>query len=151
MRELTIPLSEARRVSRGIIAHLWTEMRPAQWVKNLTVLAPLLFAQQFFIPSAFARAMFAFALFCGLSSAVYLLNDVLDYEQDRVHPEKRHRPLAAGHLTRGTLIGVSGILLVFAFGGALLLGRTATRSKLCTPDSAFSNPACSSGVNAEVL
>lgn len=124
MRELTIPLPEERRVSRGIIAHLWTEMRPAQWVKNLTVLAPLLFAQQFFIPSAFARAVFAFALFCGLSSAVYLLNDVLDYEQDRIHPEKRYRPLAAGHLTRGTVMGASGILLVFVFGGALLLGRT---------------------------
>jgi len=124
MRELTVPLPGERRVSRGMIAHLWTEMRPAQWAKNLTVFAPLLFAQQLFIPSALARAVFAFALFCGLSSAVYLLNDVLDYEQDRVHPEKRHRPLAAGHLTRGTVMGASGVLLVFVFGGALLLGRT---------------------------
>jgi len=99
-------------------------MRPAQWAKNLAVFAPLLFAQQFFIPSAFARAGCAFALFCGLSSAVYLLNDVLDYGQDRVHPEKRHRPLAAGHLTRGTVIGVSAALLVFVFAGVLLLGRT---------------------------
>lgn len=107
-----------------MIAYLWTEMRPAQWAKNLTVFAPLLFAQQFFIPSAFARAGCAFALFCGLSSAVYLLNDVLDYGQDRVHPEKRHRPLAAGHLTRGTVIGASAALLVFVFAGALLLDRT---------------------------
>ena len=72
-----------------MIAHLWTEMRPAQWAKNLAVFAPLLFAQQLFIPGAFARALFAFVLFCGVSSAVYLLNDVLDYEQDRTHPEVR--------------------------------------------------------------
>jgi UbiA prenyltransferase family len=107
-----------------MIAHLWTEIRPAQWAKNLTVLAPLLFAQQLFIPGAFARAVFAFVLFCLLSSAVYLLNDVLDYEQDRLHPEKRRRPLAAGHLTRGTVMGAAGVLLVFAFGGALLLGHS---------------------------
>jgi 4-hydroxybenzoate polyprenyltransferase len=124
MRELTIPLTEERRGSRGMIAHLWAEMRPAQWVKNLTVLAPLLFAQQFFIPNAFARTVFAFALFCGLSSAVYLLNDIFDYEQDRVHPEKRYRPLAAGHLTRATVMGAASVLLVCVFGGALLLGGT---------------------------
>jgi len=124
MRELTVPYTWRGRVSHRMIAHLWTEMRPTQWAKNLTVLAPLLFAQQLFIPGAFARAVFAFALFCLLSSAVYLFNDVLDYERDRVHPEKCYRPLAAGHLTRGTVMGVSGILLIFVFGGALLLGRT---------------------------
>lgn len=117
--------SVARHIGKlsGMIAHLWTEMRPAQWAKNLAVFAPLLFAQQLFIPGAFARALFAFVLFCGVSSAVYLLNDVLDYEQDRTHPEKRHRPLAAGHLTRGTVIVISGVLLVFVFAGALLLSR----------------------------
>jgi 4-hydroxybenzoate polyprenyltransferase len=99
-------------------------MRPAQWAKNLTVLAPLLFAQQLFVPFALGRALAIFVLFCLLSSAMYLFNDFLDYEQDRVHPEKRHRPLAAGHLTRGTVMGASGVLLVFVFGGALLLGRS---------------------------
>jgi UbiA prenyltransferase family len=95
-----------------MIAHLWTEMRPVQWAKNLAVFAPLLFAQPLVIPSAFARALFAFVLFCGSSSAVCLLNDVLDYEQDRAHSEKRDRPLAAGHLTRGTVLGASGVLLI---------------------------------------
>src|SRR5215204_2504641 len=123
MRELTVPLPGEHGLSRGMLAHLWAEIRPAQWVKNLTMLAPLLFAQQFFSPSAFARAVFAFALCCGLSSAVSLLNDVLDYERDRVHPEKRYRPLAAGHLTRGTVVGAGGVLLLFVFGRALLLGR----------------------------
>lgn len=107
-----------------MIAHLWTEMRPLQWVKNLVVFAPVLFAQQFFVPPAFARAMFTCVLFCGLSSAVYLLNDVLDYERDRAHPAKRYRPFAAGQLQRSTVIGTSGLLLVLVFAGALLLGPT---------------------------
>jgi 4-hydroxybenzoate polyprenyltransferase len=124
MRELTVPLPEATRLSRGMLAHLWTEMRPAQWAKNLTILAPLLFAQQLFVPLALGRALAVFVLFCLLSSAVYLFNDFLDYEQDRVHPEKRHRPLAAGHLTRGTVVGTAGVLLVFVFSGALLFGRS---------------------------
>jgi 4-hydroxybenzoate polyprenyltransferase len=124
MRELTIPLTEERGGARGMIVDLWTEMRPAQWAKNLTVLAPLLFAQQLFVPSAFAHGVFAFALFCGLSSAVYLLNDALDYERDRLHPDKCHRPLAAGHLTHRLVIGAAGTLLVFVLAGAALLGRT---------------------------
>lgn len=99
-------------------------MRPLQWVKNLVVFAPLLFAQQFFVPHAFVRALFTFVLFCGLSSAVYLLNDVLDYEQDRAHPVKRYRPLAAGQLRRSTVIETSGLLLVLVFAGALLLSPT---------------------------
>ena len=125
MRELTVPLLEENRLSRGMIAYLWKEMRPAQWAKNLTVLAPLLFAQQLFVPLALGRAVALFGLFCLLSSAAYLFNDLLDYGQDRVHPEKRHRPLAAGHLTRGTVVGTAGVLYVFVFvSGAILFGHS---------------------------
>src|SRR5262245_3574615 len=74
-------------------------MRPQQWVKNLLVLAPLLFAQQLFAGFAVARALAAFALFCLVSSSIYLINDVKDVAQDRLHPRKRGRPIAAGEVS----------------------------------------------------
>ena len=75
-------------------------LRPQQWVKNLFVLAPLLFSQNLFTPLAVGRALAAFLLFCLASSSVYLLNDLRDREQDRLHPKKRHRPIASGKLSR---------------------------------------------------
>jgi len=57
MSELTVLLIEKQSVAWGTLRSLWREIRPAQWLKNLTVFAPLLFAQQLFIPSAFARML----------------------------------------------------------------------------------------------
>jgi decaprenyl-phosphate phosphoribosyltransferase len=73
-------------------------MRPHQWVKNLFVLAPLVFAKELFDGHTALRAATAFASFCLLASSVYLLNDLQDIEADRAHPVKRHRPIASGHL-----------------------------------------------------
>ena len=71
-------------------------MRPHQWLKNGFVLAGLLFGHAWGDPVKLSQAMFAFAAFCMLASAVYVMNDIIDREQDRVHPKKRLRPLAAG-------------------------------------------------------
>lgn len=71
-------------------------MRPKQWVKNVVVLAPLVFAHQLLHLEVALRAIAAFALFCLLASAIYLLNDLVDVEADRAHPVKRSRPIAAG-------------------------------------------------------
>ena len=71
-------------------------MRPKQWTKNLLVFAALLFAQRLGDPQAAFVALATFALFCLLSSSVYLVNDVLDIEEDRQHPTTRFRPRAAG-------------------------------------------------------
>ena len=76
----------------------WRVLRPRQWVKNVFVLAPLVFAQELSHPTAVWTAVLAFALFCVLSSSVYVLNDVVDAESDRQHPDKRHRPIASGVL-----------------------------------------------------
>lgn len=71
-------------------------LRPHQWVKNVFVLAPWVFSGQMLdVPTAW-RALTAAALFCAVSGAVYLVNDAADVEQDRLHPVKRHRPIAAG-------------------------------------------------------
>lgn len=96
-------------------------MRPKQWTKNFFVFVALLFTGN--IPTSFAPsqkwhnvgiALIAFALFCMISGAVYLMNDVVDREQDRLHPEKRKRPIASGRLPVSVAIAAS---MVFGLGG----------------------------------
>lgn len=98
-------------------------LRPAQWSKNLFVLAPLVFAHRATELATLERALGAFALFCVTSSAAYLLNDLHDREQDRNHPLKSRRPIASGELPAG----VAGAAALVLGGGALalspLLGR----------------------------
>lgn len=92
-------------------------LRPEQWTKNLLVFAALLFARRLFDPAAVLQALAAFAIFCGLSGAVYLLNDVSDRESDRQHPVKRHRPIAAGRVSAPT--AVAWALVLTALGLSL--------------------------------
>ncbi len=86
-------------------------LRPRQWSKNLFVFAGLVFAEKLFTPAAVV-AFAAFAIFCGLSGAIYLLNDVADRERDRRHPTKRFRPIAAGRLGVAPAIAVAVVLIV---------------------------------------
>lgn len=94
-------------------------LRPEQWVKNLVVLAALLFGQRLTDQGSVLRGFLALAIFCGLSGCVYLLNDLRDMERDRLHPAKRHRPLAAGRLAPLTawiaafILGAGGLALSF--------------------------------------
>ncbi|MEW6072183.1 MAG: UbiA family prenyltransferase [Planctomycetota bacterium] len=102
-------------------------LRPHQWVKNAFVLAPLVFAaadrrpDQGVESAAIGRTLLAFAAFCLAASAVYLANDVLDAPRDRLHPEKRRRPVAAGGLGAGTALGASLVLAAGALALALLV------------------------------
>jgi len=90
---------------------LLTALRPAQWTKNLFVLAPLLFGKTATEAGPAARTVGAAVAFCGVASALYLLNDVRDRETDRLHPVKRHRPVSSGTLSRGAALTASGVLL----------------------------------------
>lgn len=92
--------------------------RPHQWVKNLFVAAPLVFARLMYDPHAVARTLLAFTCFCLLSSAVYLLNDVVDVEKDRAHPVKRFRPVASGALS----ITAARLAAGLAAAGSLAVG-----------------------------
>ncbi|HXH82984.1 MAG TPA: decaprenyl-phosphate phosphoribosyltransferase [Candidatus Tectomicrobia bacterium] len=103
------------------IAAVVRSLRPRQWVKNLFVFAAVVFAEQLFTPVAW-RAIAAFAIFCGLSGAIYLLNDVADREKDRLHPDKRRRPIAAGELAPGVAVAVAAALVAGGLGAALALG-----------------------------
>jgi 4-hydroxybenzoate polyprenyltransferase len=90
-------------------------------VKNLFVFAGLMFSQQLFTPQAWC-AVAAFALFCGLSGAIYLLNDVADADKDRLHPVKRHRPVASGALPRGAALTIGVALLGGSLAASFALG-----------------------------
>ena len=109
-----------------MLAGLVRSLRPAQWAKNTFVLAPLVFAGGLAVPGALARALFAFAAFCAASSAVYLANDLRDREQDRHHPRKSRRPIAAGTLPVGVAAAAAVVLGAAALAGAAALGRDFT-------------------------
>lgn len=93
-------------------------MRPRQWVKNLLVYAVPLAAGKLANRDNMTDATIAFVCFCAAASATYLVNDVIDVEQDRAHPTKRFRPIASGELSRTTASVVAGVLVVLPLGFA---------------------------------
>ena len=97
-------------------------LRPRQWTKNLLVFAGLIFSRGLHEPMLVARSALAFLIFCLLSGAIYLINDVMDAERDRAHPQKRHRPVASGRLPRGVALSGGIALLVGAVVVSFLLG-----------------------------
>jgi len=101
---------------------LFVSLRPHQWLKNLVVLAALVFSKHLFDPPAVAQAALAFAVFCALAGTVYLVNDLADLERDRLHPAKRTRPLASGALSLGVARAAATLLFVGAVAAAWTLG-----------------------------
>ena len=97
-------------------------MRPHQWVKNLFVIAPLVFAKELGDPGPLLRTLLAFGLFCLASSTVYVLNDLADLEADRAHPIKRMRPIASGAVSESTARGLALGLAIVSLGGSAALG-----------------------------
>lgn len=99
-------------------------LRPKQWIKNFFIFAPLIFSKKLFELTAVAASARAFLSFCLISGALYTLNDLVDIEEDRVHPTKRNRPLASGRLKKSAALF---ILIVSAAAGLALafsLNRT---------------------------
>lgn len=87
-------------------------VRPRQWVKNLAVFASITFAGELFVPSVFTSVFFSFFVFCGLSSATYIINDIFDVKKDKLHPFKRFRPIAHGDVPVGLAAMLAVILIV---------------------------------------
>ena len=90
--------------------------RPHEWIKNLFVFAGLLFSGKFNQPHEVVEATLTFVAFCGISSAGYFVNDLVDVELDRKHPKKRFRPLAAGELSEGAARTIAPLLAAAAVG-----------------------------------
>lgn len=101
-----------------MLRDLAVSLRPQQWTKNLLVFAGLIFSQSLHLPASVARASAAFAIFCALSGSTYLVNDVFDAERDRMHPQKRHRPVASGRLRPGVALATGALLATVACAAA---------------------------------
>jgi 4-hydroxybenzoate polyprenyltransferase len=112
---------DVARVRQSAVILLLVSMRPEQWTKNLLVFAALLFGGRLLYLESVARSAASFAVFCGLSAAVYLFNDVADRDGDRQHPLKRSRPIASGELGVRTALVTAGTLAVASLGAALLI------------------------------
>ncbi|MDR7519771.1 MAG: decaprenyl-phosphate phosphoribosyltransferase [Armatimonadota bacterium] len=95
--------------------------RPKQWTKNGLVFGALLFSGRLVEAASVQLALWAFAAFCLASSAVYSLNDALDAPEDRLHPRKRHRPVAAGIISPGQAIAAAVLLGLMGTGLGLLV------------------------------
>ncbi len=89
-------------------------MRPKQWTKNAFVFTALIFDRKLFYPEPLLKTVVAFVLFCMAASAVYIVNDLADMEQDRRHPTKRFRPLASGELSPRVAMVTAAALVALA-------------------------------------
>jgi 4-hydroxybenzoate polyprenyltransferase len=115
--------TEARTVGgfRDAALAVLQSLRPKQWTKNFIVFAALIFDDHLFEPARIGLVVGAFICFCLASSTVYLVNDVLDRESDRLHPDKRNRPIASGRLNERLAILVAVTLLLVSTLGAFAL------------------------------
>lgn len=104
--------------------HLIRAMRPRQWVKNLVVFAPIIFAGEFFNIQNIIIEIVAFFMFSLTASSIYLINDCVDVEKDRIHPIKRNRPIASGKLPTSYAYFTAIMLILFVVPTSfIILGK----------------------------
>jgi len=107
--------------------YILATMRPRQWTKNLVVFAGLIFSQNLANGALVWKSIEAFLIFCALSGVIYIINDVVDVEKDKLHEAKRHRPLPAGKLkaadgiAAAVVIGAAALLLARMVGASFFL------------------------------
>jgi 4-hydroxybenzoate polyprenyltransferase len=110
--------------SSGIAAYIHL-LRPHQWTKNAFCLAGVFFSGHFRHTHDVLAALATFACFCAASSAIYVLNDVLDRERDAQHPIKSRRPLVSGAISVSTAMTLGIVLSIVAIAGAIAIGAFA--------------------------
>lgn len=99
-------------------------LRPHQWVKNVFVFAGLVFGHRLEDPRSVWLSLLGFALMCCVSSAIYVINDIRDREEDRLHPRKCRRPIASGQVSVGAASIIAAVLLLGGLGASALLSRS---------------------------
>ena len=104
-----------------ILKQLLKTMRPKQWVKNLLLYSGVVFDRHLFELRPILIATLGFIIFCGISSAVYLLNDLVDINKDQLHPKKRFRPLASGKLPKSVAIVALVVLVLVCVPASFLV------------------------------
>ena len=100
-------------------------IRPQQWIKNVFVLVPLFFGGSLLDSTDIIAAVTAAMAFCFISSSIYCLNDIIDVEDDRRHPTKCHRPIAAGKISVAQAYVMMALMVALSFGSVALLGEYA--------------------------
>jgi 4-hydroxybenzoate polyprenyltransferase len=118
-RQMAAEVPSERRLS-----DLFLSARPAQWVKNLVVPLPFLFGGALATAAGWRLAAAGFVVFCAVTSAVYLVNDVMDRERDRAHPVKKLRPLATGRLRVSDALAAAVFLTIAGLAAAFLLQKS---------------------------
>ncbi len=113
--------SEPVAVHPNIMVGLIKTMRPHQWTKNALIFAPLFFDGQLTVLESLLRVLVGFGLLCLMASSIYVINDLVDVKSDRMHPKKRHRPIASGLLPVPAATVAAFVLPVFALVGGLLM------------------------------
>jgi len=103
------------------IVDIFSSLRPRQWLKNLVVFAAILFSKELFIPEKFLPVFYTFLIFSAASSAMYLVNDIVDKPTDRLHFFKKTRPIASGKLSPQVSGVIALVLSIFALVGASLI------------------------------
>ncbi len=109
---------------------IFVSARPRQWLKNLSVFAAIFFGGSFLDRTEFTVVFFVFVIFCFLSSSIYLFNDVIDAEADRIHFSKKNRPIASGDLSKKTALLVSAILAFLGLYVSFLISEIIVISAL---------------------
>lgn len=102
---------------RKLIRDYLRLLRPRQWTKNLAVYAAILFTGQLFYFPLFEKVSYGFLIFCAISSAIYIINDIFDIQKDKLHPFKKYRPLAHGDISKK-----SAIILAISLASISLIG-----------------------------
>ena len=97
-------------------------IRLKHWIKNFLVLAPAFFAGKILDENILILSFFAFISFCFSASGLYIINDILDLKYDRLHPKKRHRPLAKGEISQKTALTLSIVFLIFGLSISYEIG-----------------------------
>jgi 4-hydroxybenzoate polyprenyltransferase len=104
-----------------MLIHLIKLIRPKQWIKNFFVFAPLLFSRHVFDMPYLLSSIAAFFIFSLASSAVYIINDILDVESDRAHPKKKYRPIASGEISVKQALIFLVLLIIIIIAGLIFL------------------------------
>lgn len=101
-------------MNKNLAYHIFRLLRPRQWIKNIALFAAITFAGQLFETQVFSKVFLGFLVFCGLSSATYIVNDIYDVNKDKLHPFKKYRPLAHGDLPILLAAVIAALLIVIS-------------------------------------
>lgn len=115
--------NKGNKNNKNLFISLFKLMRPKQWIKNFFVFGALIFSYSFLNVNKIIYSILAFILFCLISSTVYIMNDILDVEKDKVHPKKRYRPIASGDVSIKQAVAALIVLLVFSMVSSFFINK----------------------------